>query len=85
MQGDFKYFKTNEELETQLEGEWIACISIFMKCFLLELGNDPVGEQDNLLSFTKEYFPKCSEKNVELKEVTFGEGSSRLNNSQNSS
>ncbi|XP_018570602.1 sodium-independent sulfate anion transporter [Anoplophora glabripennis] len=69
MQGDFKYFKTNEELERQLD----------------EHINDPVEERDNLLSFTKEYFPQSGEKNVELKEVTYGEGSSTINRKKNSS
>lgn len=89
MQGDFKYFKTNEELESQLEGEtslrFIKSIKLFYVFFYPEHTTDSVEERDNLLSFTREYFPKSDDKNVELKEVTSGEGSSMVNRRKNSS
>ncbi|KAJ8915023.1 hypothetical protein NQ315_015998 [Exocentrus adspersus] len=66
MQGDFKYFKSNDELEQQLEEHAI----------------DRVEEQDSLLSFEKEYFPKSNDQCVELKEVTYGEGLNRRKNSR---
>lgn len=43
-----------------------------------------MDEQDDLLSFAKEYFPKSDERSVELKEVTFGEGVSKVNRRKNS-